>query len=187
MPYLIDGYNLLYAVGLLHQRAGPKALQGARGRLLGLLHGSLGDHSGDATVVFDSGRQAPNFPHEQQFHGVHIRFSRYPDKADDVIAQMIRHDSAPRRLTVVSDDHEVQRAARRRHCAVVGCVDFMAQLNRRREAPPPSDTSDKQTSLSEAELNSWLAEFADLEGSAEMEELCEPHDFLDFDPDEEKD
>ena len=97
MAYRIGGYNLLDAAGLLHLRAGPKALQGARGRLLGLLHGSLGDHSGDATVVFDSGRQAPTFPHEQQFHGVHIRFSRYPDKADDVIAQMIRHDSAPRR------------------------------------------------------------------------------------------
>lgn len=187
MPYLIDGYNLLYAVGLLHERTAPEMLQRARGRLLGLLHGSLGDQSGDATVVFDSSRQATDFPHEQQYRGVNVYFSRYPDKADDLIAQMIRRDSSPRRLTVVSDDHEVQRAARRRHCAVVGCVDFMAQLNRLRRPAARSDTSDKQTALSESELNAWLLEFADLDASAEMQELCEPHDFLDFNPEEVKD
>lgn len=187
MRYLIDGYNLLYAVGLLHERAGPAGLQRARARLLGLLHGALGDQSGDATVVFDSGPNPPNFPREQEFRGVHVRFSQHPHKADDLIAQSILRESTPRRLMVVSDDHEVQRAARRRHCPVSGCIDFMAELNRLRHSPPNPDTSHKPVALSEAELKSWLAEFGDLDGSPEMQELCEPHDFLDFDPDEVKD
>jgi hypothetical protein len=187
MQYLIDGYNLLYAVGLLNERAGPNALHWARQRLLGLLHAALGDHSGAATVVFDSGPQAPDFPREQEIQGIHVRFSEHPDKADDLIAQLIRRSSTPRDLTVVSDDHEVQRAARRRHCPVAGCVDFMAGLGRLRRAPERPDTGQKPARLSDAELKEWLAEFGDLDASPEMQELVEPHDFLDFDPSKEKD
>jgi hypothetical protein len=187
MQYLIDGYNLLYAVGLLNERAGPKTLHWARQRLLGLLHAALGDRSSDATVVFDSGPQAPDFPREQMDQGIHVRFSEHPEKADDVIAQLIRRSSTPRALTVVSDDHEVQRAARRRNCPVAGCVDFMEGLGRLRRPANLSDTSQKPARLTDAELKDWLAAFGDLDASPEMQELAEPNDFLDFDPSKEED
>lgn len=187
MRYLIDGYNLLHAIGLLRGRAGPTGLEQARARLLGILHGALGEQSGDATVVFDSGRTAPDFPHEQEFQGVQVRFSYYPDKADDLIAELIRRDSAPRGLAVVSDDREVQRAGRRRQCAVLTCMAFMTQLERLRRKPKGHEPSEKEATLSEKDLNIWLAEFAELDESPDLRELAEPKEFWDQDPAEESD
>ena len=52
--YLIDGYNLLYAMGVLGGPVGPHGLEKARLRLLGLLHGSFAEESFTVTVVFDA-------------------------------------------------------------------------------------------------------------------------------------
>ena len=53
--YLIDGYNLLYAMGVLVGPVGPTGLAKARLRLLGLLHGAHGEESAAVTVVFPAG------------------------------------------------------------------------------------------------------------------------------------
>ena len=50
--YLIDGYNLLHAMGILHGRTGPTGLEKARLGLLGLLKGAYGDEASAVTVVF---------------------------------------------------------------------------------------------------------------------------------------
>ena len=42
MRYVIDGYNLLYAMGLVHARMGPHGLEKARLALLGRLADSGG-------------------------------------------------------------------------------------------------------------------------------------------------
>ena len=52
--YVIDGYNLLHAMGLLGGRAGPHGLEKARGQLVGLLRGGFGGQAGAVTVVFDA-------------------------------------------------------------------------------------------------------------------------------------
>ena len=57
--FLIDGYNLLHAMGVLHGRVGPTGLQKARLRLLGLLHGAHGEASSAVTVVFDAAHAPP--------------------------------------------------------------------------------------------------------------------------------
>ena len=51
MPYLIDGYNLLHAMGVLRGKVGPQGLEKARLRLLGLLRGVYGKDAGAVTVV----------------------------------------------------------------------------------------------------------------------------------------
>ena len=45
MFYLIDGYNLLFALGVLRDRTGPEKLEKARLRLLGFLHSAHGDEA----------------------------------------------------------------------------------------------------------------------------------------------
>jgi uncharacterized protein len=157
MRYVIDGYNLLYALGLVHARMGPHGLEKARLALLGRLVAS-----GEAavTVVFDAGQAPPGAPAEQDHQGVRVLFALRRE-ADDLIEELIGRDSAPRGLTVVSDDHRVQQAARRRHCPVLGCLDFIERLGRP-AAPPPEEAPGKPSGVSREEAQHWLREFADL-------------------------
>lgn len=178
MPYLIDGYNLLHAMGVLHGRAGPTGLEKARLRLLGLLGGAFADEPGQVTVVFDGAGARPGAKAEQDFRGVRVRFALRPQQADDLIEFLIQHDSAPRHLTVVSDDHRIQQAARRRHCAVRPCADFLEEIGRRRRprssaAPEP----EKAQALSPEEVQRWLEEFADLADDPDVKELFDQFGF----------
>jgi predicted RNA-binding protein with PIN domain len=177
MAILIDGYNLVHALGLIANQAGPSGLERARDRLLELLHAALGERSADATVVFDSHKRAPKHPAEQEFHGIHVHFSRHPENADDVIEQLIRSEPAPKQLTVVSDDHRIQRAGRKRSCHVVGCVDFIEELQKTRAPKPIATDVEKGEGLSEAERKALLREFADLDNSPEMKHLSDPPEF----------
>jgi len=159
MRYVIDGYNLLYALGLVQARMGPHGLEKARLALLGRLAAS---GEGAVTVVFDAGRAPPGVPAAQDHQGVRVLFA-VKREADDLIEDLIGRDSAPRGLTVVSDDHRVRQAARRRHCPVLGCLDFIERLGR--PTPPvgqPEEAPAKPSGVSRAETQHWLQEFADL-------------------------
>jgi len=160
MRYVIDGYNLLYATGLLHARTGPHGLEKARLALLGRL---VGSGEAEVTVVFDAGHAPPGAPAEKDHQGVRVLFA-LKREADDLIEELIGQDSAPRRLTVVSDDHRVQQAARRRRCPVLGCLDFIEQLGRPTPPPaaPPEEATAKPSGVSRAEAQQWLREFEDL-------------------------
>jgi hypothetical protein len=159
MRYVIDGYNLLYALGLVHARMGPHGLEKARLALLGRLAAS-GETA--VTVVFDAGHAPPGVPAEQDHQGVRVLFA-LGREADDLIEELIGQDSAPRGLTVVSDDHRVQQAARRRHCPVLGCLDFIEHLGRPTpSAPPPEEAPAKPSGISRAEAQHWLREFEEL-------------------------
>jgi predicted RNA-binding protein with PIN domain len=177
--YLIDGYNLLHAMGVLCGPVGPGELAKARGRLLGLLAGGFGDAAGSVTVVFDAAHAPPHAAAEQSFRGVHVRFAVRQDEADDLIELLLEEDSAPWNVTLVSDDHRLQRAARRRACQVQGCEEFLEWLDRHRRDRErrPAEPPEKRGRLTEAELQSWLAEFADLADHPDFKELFEPFDF----------
>jgi hypothetical protein len=129
MRYLIDGYNLLHAMGLLAGRVGPRGLEKARLALLGRLHGLCGDVPGRVTVVFDASGAGRGASAEQDYHGVRVRFA-LGEEADDVIEDLIRRDPSPGDLTVVSDDLRLRQAARRRRCPALGCLDFIEQATR---------------------------------------------------------
>jgi predicted RNA-binding protein with PIN domain len=182
MLYLIDGYNLLYALGVLRKRMGPDGLDQARQNLLGVLRGSFGDESADVTVVFDAAHPPPGVPAETEYQGIHVRFAIGMAAADDLIEVLIRKASAPRHLTVVSDDHRIQKAARRRHCVVKGCGDFLQELERRRKPPPaPPDEPPKPAGVSREETQHWLNEFADLADDPALKELQDPPEFFEDD------
>ena len=163
MRYVIDGYNLLYAWGVLRGRVGPHGLEQARQALLGQLHGRLGADAVAVTVVFDAARAPPGAAAEQDCQGIHVYFA-LKREADDLIEELIRHDSAPQQLTVVSDDHRIRDAARRRRCPVLGCLEFVERMEHWRSVPatPPEDSAAKPEGVSPREAERWLKEFADL-------------------------
>src|SRR5262245_27118085 len=126
--YLIDGYNLLYAMGVLHGRVGPRGLEKTRLRLLGLLHAAFGADAAAVTGVSAAAAAPPGAAAAQEYQGLKVLFAVGSDQADGLIEELIRTAAAPRRLTVVSDDHRLQQAARRRRCAALGCGDFLDHL-----------------------------------------------------------
>jgi predicted RNA-binding protein with PIN domain len=181
MRYLIDGYNLLYAMGVLAGRKGPGGLEKARLRLLGLLSGAHGQQAPEITVIFDATGAPRDVPAEQYHQGIHVRFA-HRREADDLIEELLRQ-AAPRSVTVVSDDHRIQQAARRRRCLVRGCGEYLDELDRRRRSrPPPVEQDDKPRAATGEETRHWLREFADLADDPALKELSDPPEF--FDPPE---
>ena len=162
MRYLIDGYNLLHAMGVLTGRVGPHGLEKARLALLGRLLALHADDPGCVTVVFDAAKAPPpGAEREQEYKGVHVLFA-LAEEADDVIEAIIRRESSPRQLTVVSDDRRLKEAARRRQCPALGCLDYLERVSRPPPAAPAGDGPAKPQGVSAEETQRWLKEFADL-------------------------
>lgn len=175
MRYLIDGYNLLHAVGWLNGKVGPRGLAKARLALLGHLCSHYGTEAATVTVVFDAANAPPGVGPREDYQGVQVLYA-VRAQADDLIEELIDNDHAPQQLTVVSDDHRLQRAGRHRHCPVVGCLDYYEQLARPR--PRPAAAGDqplgKPDRISPEETRHWLKEFADLADDPRLREELNP-------------
>jgi predicted RNA-binding protein with PIN domain len=162
MRYLIDGYNLAHALGLLTARA-PRALLRARRALLA----RLAEHADPAgvTIVFDALKAPPGTRGGQDHRGVRVLFAR-GQSADDAIEEIIRADPSPRDLAVVSDDRRLREAARRRGCVSVGCLDYWERLGRPASPTPPAPAPEapaKPEACSGEEAEYWLGRFDDVE------------------------
>jgi predicted RNA-binding protein with PIN domain len=179
MRYLIDGYNLLHAMGVLRGRVGPSGLEKARLRLLGLLRGTYGERAADVTVVFDAAGAPPGAEEDAWCQGIHVRYAVHQPEADDLLEMLIHQDSAPNQLTVVSDDHRLQQAGRRRECVVLGCQEYLEFLGRHRQAirQRARKRPEKTPLPGTAETKRWLREFADLEKDPNWKELVDPYGF----------
>ncbi len=115
MRLLIDGYNLLHVTDLFGRGKDAGTLHGSRGALLQFLALSLTASERRATtIVFDAAGAPPGLPSTVHVDHITARFARdYPD-ADTLLEEIIEAHKAPRGLLVVSSDHRVSRAARRR-------------------------------------------------------------------------
>jgi hypothetical protein len=77
---------------------------------------------------------------------------------------------------VVSDDHRIREAGRRRHCVVQTCGDFLDFLDHRQGTRPTAPHAEpvKPEGVSREETQRWLREFADLADDPGMKELFDP-------------
>src|SRR5206468_11164741 len=106
---VVDGYNLVMRTPAL--KPGPdRTLEESREKLLNLLAWAIGVGDARFLVVFDG---ADGGARGESQGRVEVRFSRPPQKADDVIRAEVE-DQVDRveRLTVVTSDLEVARHAR---------------------------------------------------------------------------
>jgi predicted RNA-binding protein with PIN domain len=177
--YIIDGYNLLHAMGVLCGRVGPGGLEKARLRLLGLLHGTFAEQTPTVTVVFDASGAPRGASAEARYRGLHIRFALGGQEADDEIERLLQEASAPKSVHVVSDDRRVQQSARRRQATVLKCEEFLLQLDRfrRQQQSPTSQPPEKQEKLSAEEMQGWLEEFGDVERDPSLRQAFEKFEF----------
>jgi len=118
---LIDGYNVVSPIAAPRRpgtrEADPNWLHDERMRLMHRLVDHLpGEIRRRTCVVFDAANPPRDRPHQFEFQQLTIRFAIDYPEADDLIEEMIAAHSAPKQLMVVSSDHRVQNAARRRGC-----------------------------------------------------------------------
>jgi predicted RNA-binding protein with PIN domain len=177
--YVIDGYNLLHAMGILVGKVRPPGLQRARLRLQEFLVAAFGEQAGEVTVVFDAARAPPKVPREQTYKGLTILLAVGQQEADDLIEGLIARHSAPKQLMVVSSDHRLQTAARRKGAQAIGSTEFLDFLDRRRQrtAKAGLEQPEKKDQLSEKEIKDWLREFSGLEKEPDLKEAFERFDF----------
>jgi predicted RNA-binding protein with PIN domain len=163
MSVLIDGYNLMYVAGIVGPGRGPGGLERSRLALLNFLAASLDPREVPrTTVVFDSHDAPWGLPRSLQHHGITVRFAAKYEEADDLIEELIAADSAPRRLVVVSSDHRIQRAARRRRAKAADSDVWYTELIRARRERQEASTdvpARPAVPLLEEDVNYWLRQF----------------------------
>jgi hypothetical protein len=159
VTYLIDGYNLMHAVGMLGTGTRPKGLEAARTRFLDWLAAAAGKRPGRLRVVFDA-EKAPGRSPEASYRGVWVRFA-FRRTADDEIEELLAVEKRPAAVTVVSNDLRVRDAGRHRGCGVLACEGFVDWLIAKpaAAAPPAAEEPKPQPEATPDEMAAWLAAF----------------------------
>lgn len=153
MPFLIDGHNLLWAL----QRVSEEAISDIQ--LCRSIERYLKIISENGVIVFD-GTGPPDREPFMNLAGLEVLFSGLRKEADDIIEDKITANTAPKRLTVISSDRRVRKAANARKAVSIKSESFWInvekQLSKKR---PIREPLEKRHGLSESETDQWLDMF----------------------------
>lgn len=163
---IIDAYNVIHELGMFPASGmGPGSLGRICGSFLEMLAAQIPlELRKRTTIVFDA-RSAPpeGFSPSQIIGEMQVLFAIEEPEADDLIEYLIKRHSAPKQLTVVSSDHRLQTAARRRNARTVDSDSWIDSIQ---EEEPDSDDDVRQTNprlkhhkLDAAEVEAWMEEF----------------------------
>ncbi|MEL6108200.1 MAG: NYN domain-containing protein [Planctomycetota bacterium] len=169
---LIDGYNVSAPIRP-GRDADARWLERHRAGLLRDLTNHLEEAIRHRTcVVFDAANPPKDRPPTYVHQGIEVRFAIGYPTADDLLEEMIQAHHTPRQLMVVSSDHRVQVAARRRGAAQSDSEPWMDDLTdgvvnlatgktaRLAPANGEGEGSSKKPDISDAgEVQNWLREF----------------------------
>ena len=178
--FLIDGYNLMHAAGMARARYGPGMLEKCRNRFITFLRNHLTDTERPrTTVIFDAKDAPPDVRRRWEVDGVSIVFAEPGGDADSLIEECLLSHSAPKLVKLVSSDHRLQKAARRRRARFVDSEVFHTQLERRGPHPEASRAAydrriasdPKRTGKSsDEETAAWLEVFGEIPEAAELQD-----------------
>jgi uncharacterized protein len=177
--FVIDGYNLMHAIGYLTGHVKPTALAYARRRLQEYLCAAFGADANQVVLVYDAPNAPPKIAREDTYKGMTILLTLGKQEADDLIEAFLAQHPEPRRLAVVSNDHRLQTAARRAGAQAMTCGEFLDLLDHRRpeQSAQKRDCTDKKEQLSKEEIQEWMLEFTGLENEPDLKEALKPFDF----------
>lgn len=150
---IIDGTNLLWAIQELpgeHEVTTEVELC----RLLDRYLAQVGD---EGQVVFD-GAGPPDKSEFGAVGRVDVAFSGFNCDADTVVEEKIQANTAPRRLTVVSSDRRLRKAAGERKATALKSELFWNQVlaELRRKKPARKEPEAKRDGLTESETEQWM-------------------------------
>ena len=152
---IIDGHNLLHAI---YKTAGDTeaisevGLCRAISRFVGLT-GEKGE------IIFD-GTGPPDKTGFDNIMNLEVSFAGLGSDTDTVIEDKIKASTAPKRLTIVSSDRRLRKAARARKAASVKSeifwADLQKHLTRKKAVQEPAA---KRQGISTSETKQWLEYF----------------------------
>lgn len=154
---IVDGYNLILRSASL-KPGGARSLADAREKLVNLLGWAVGSGTADFVVVFDG---AQGVERSTTTGRVAVRFSRPPEKADDVIRTLVEeHIERGLAVSVVTADLEVARHARAMGADIVLSDLFLASLlGSRGTGGEGGGAAEKPSHLTRKEIEEWAALF----------------------------
>jgi predicted RNA-binding protein with PIN domain len=169
---IVDGYNLVLRSPEL--KPGPgRTLREAREKLVNLLSWAVGGPGARFLVVFDGAEGGPSDIGSER---VEVRFSRPPQKADDLIRALVEDRiEKVERLTVVTSDLEVARHARAMGADISLADLFLASALGPRGG---SEVPEKPATLSRKELEEWAELFRKRQGSGGASDRGEDDDIV---------
>ena len=156
MPYLIDGHNLIPKLGLRLDSPDDEA------ELIAVLQEFSRLSRRECEVYFD-GAPAGQIS-TRKFGAVTAHFVRLGTTADSAIqARLAKLGRAARNWTVVSSDHEVQKAARTARAEVASSEEFARLLRRFHQdtdGDKPVIKPSGERELSSREIEEWIKLFS---------------------------
>lgn len=157
---VLDGYNIVHRSPQL--KPGPgRTLREAREKLVNLLSWMMGGEPARFLVVWDG---AEGSGRDERSGRVEVRYSRPPEKADDLIRRIVETEvERVDRVTVVTADLEVARHARAMG-ADVSISDLFLASALGAGAGEGTGEPEKPASLSKAEIEEWAKLFREGRG-----------------------
>lgn len=152
MPYLIDGHNLIPKIGLHLDNPDDEM------ELVQLLQDFARIKRQQVEVYFDG---APTgHAGTRKLGTIKAHFVPRGQTADSALRSRLEMMAkSAQNWTVVSSDHEVQRAARTHHASFVPSEDFVRQL--RTALSSGTKASGEPQKLSKREVDEWLKLFGE--------------------------
>lgn len=156
---VFDGYNIVHRSPQL--KPGPgRTLRASREKLVNLLSWMMGSDATRFLVVWDG---AEGGGRDERSGRVEVRFSRPPEKADDLIRRIVETEvERVDRVTVVTADIEVARHARAMG-ADVSISDLFLASALGAAAPDGGEGAaaepEKPATLTKAEVEAWAQLF----------------------------
>ena len=152
MPFLIVGHNLIGQLPDIRlDDPNDEAL------LVQKLSGYAARTGKRFTVIFDAG--LPGGKSRMSTHTVQVIFASSPGIADKLILDRIGRTRDASNWTVVSSDHVVLDAARRRGMRAVSSSDFARELNTPAAKTVTDEDKPPPRPMSDSELDEWLRLF----------------------------
>ncbi len=158
MRYLIDGYNLLHAIGLARTYGGRAGWDRARAQLLDWLADRHGASAADVTVALDAQNARGPGVISEVHRGLRV-MRKLGRSADDLIEDLVTAETSTESLTVVSNDARVRTAAARRGCPYLKCGEYVDALMSPPQSAAPQVSAEKDETATPEEMAAWQKAF----------------------------
>lgn len=139
---IIDGYNLMHAAGYARPTYGPGDLQRCRDRFLKHLQRLLTVEACSLSiVVFDAFNSRDDQQRKTKMGTLQVLYADPELDADTEIERLLKTHSAPGQVLIVSSDHRLHKAARRRRAKCLDSEEFWKSLTREPNVPTAGNRS----------------------------------------------
>lgn len=126
---LVDVYNILYAWDELRELM-KVTLDGARHRLMDMLCNYQGYRKYNLIVVFDAYKVAGGVGSAQDYHNIHVVYTKEAETADQYIEKFAHDMGKKHRMTVATSDGLEQVIIRSQGCLLMSANDLEEDMER---------------------------------------------------------